>query len=198
MKKRYKNYLIYSLFLLSMGFLGIIFILIKENKDQSIRYAEKIEKLSTRVLLQSHYSGHIKIPENNKLQTVEGDLQYFAKVFSELNLVLYISSNQCNSCMNDAIDKVETYLKNHPEFKYVIISKGFSLRELKLIQTVRGINAEIYSLTNVELSFFKKMDDVQYPYYFTVNKNLEISNIFFPIKSSSILENRYFNKLKSK
>lgn len=169
--------------------------LIRNNKQRSVQHADKIEELRSRVLLQSHYSGHIKIPESNKLKTIDGDLQYFTTVFTKLHLVLFISSSQCNSCINDAIDKVEAYLKEHPEFKYVIISKGFSLRELKLMQVDRNINAQIYALSNKEFAFFNKTDQVHYPYYFVVNKNLEVSNIFFPMKSSSIIEDRYFKQI---
>lgn len=194
--KNHKKHIVFSGFLLMMFVLGLmLFFLIRNKKEQSAQCTTKIEELRARVLLQSRYSGLIKIPENNKLKTIEGDLHYFTTVFSELNLVLYINSNQCDSCINDAINKVETYLKKHPEFKYVIISKGFSLRELKLMQVDRNIGAEIYSLANIELSFFNKMDEVQYPYYFIVNKNLEVSNIFFPIKSSSVLEDRYFKQI---
>ncbi|TWO31561.1 hypothetical protein E1J38_013100 [Seonamhaeicola sediminis] len=194
--KYHKKHIVFRGFLLMMFVLGLmLFFLIRNKKEQSAQCSTEIEGLRSRVLLQSRYSGLIKIPENNKLKTIEGDLHYFTTVFSKLNLVLYINSNQCDSCINDAIDKVENYLKKHPEFKYVIISKDFNLRELKLMQTNRNISTEIYSLTNTELSFFNKMDEVQYPYYFTVNSNLEVSNIFFPIKSSSILEVRYFEQL---
>ncbi|GAL68875.1 hypothetical protein [Jejuia pallidilutea] len=194
--KNHKKHIVFSGFLLMMFVLGLMFFFsIINKKEQSAQCATEIEGLRSRVLLQSRYSGLIKIPENNKLKNIKGSLQCFSIVFPESKLVLYISSNQCDSCINDAIDKVETYLKKHPEFKYVIISKGFSLRELKLMQTDRNINADIYALTNIELSFFNKMDEVHYPYYFVVNKNLEVSNIFFPIKSSSILEDRYFKQI---
>lgn len=196
MIKKQKKYLVYiGLFLISVVLGLTFFFTIRNNKQQSVQYVAKIEELRSRVLLQAHYSGHITIPKNNKLKTIKGDLQYFTTVFLELNLVLYISSNQCNSCINDAIDKVETYLKKHPEFKYVIISKGFSLRELKLMQVDRNINAQIYALSNKEFAFFNKTDQVHYPYYFVVNKNLEVSNIFFPMKSSSIIEDRYFKQI---
>lgn len=198
MIKKKNKYLAYIGLFLTIIVLGITFFyLIKNNNQQSVQYAAKIEKLRSRVLLQSRYSGHVKIPKNNKLKTIKGDLKCFTEVFLELNLVLYISSNQCDSCINDAIDKVETYLKKHPEFKYIIISKDFNLRELKLMQEDRNIHAEIYSLTDIELSFFNKYE-VQYPYYFVVNKNLEVSNIFFPLKSSSILEDRYFKQFRFK
>lgn len=199
MIKKHKKHLAYiGLFLIMIVFGLTLFLFIRSNKQQSVQYLTKIEELRSRVLLQSHYSGHINIPANYRLQNINGDLQYFTTVFSEINLVLYISSNQCDSCINDAIDKVETYLKKHPEFKYVIISKGFNLRELKLMRVDRNIRAEIYSLTNIELSFFNKMNEVQYPYYFVVNKNLEVSNVFFPMKSSSILEDRYFKQFEFK
>ncbi|WP_203257020.1 hypothetical protein [Hyunsoonleella ulvae] len=197
MIKKQKKYLAcFGLFLTSV-ILGLtFFFIIKNKKQESVKHdVAKIEELRSRVLLHSHYSGHVTIPKDNKLKNIKGNLEYFSKVFPESKLVLYISSNQCNSCINDAVNKVETYLKTHPKFKYVIISKGFSLRELKLMQTDRNIGAEIYALTDIELSFFNKMDEVQYPYYFVVNKNLEVSNVFFPIKSSSILEDRYFTKI---
>lgn len=190
---------------IKLAYTGLLFItivlcltffnLIKNNKQQSLKYADTIEELRSRVLLHSRFSGHIEIPENNKLKTIKGDLQYFTKVFSELNIVLYINSNQCDSCINDAIDKVEKYLKKHPEFNYIIISKGFNLRELKLMRANRNIHAEIYSLINNKIAFFNRMDEVQYPYYFLVNKSLEVSNVFFPIKSSSTLEDRYFKQV---
>lgn len=59
----------------------------------------------------------------------------------------------------------------------------------------RNINAEVYSLYSKDFSFFNKMDEVSFPFYFVVDEKLEVSNVFFPMKSSSILEDRYFENI---
>lgn len=195
MKKTEKK-IVFSFFLLIMFVLCLsYFNIIKNHQQQIIEYVNKIERLESRILLQTNYSGHVKIPEKYRIQSITGELKLAKDFFTIQTLVLYISSNQCNSCINDAINKVETYLQKQPEFKYVIISKGFGLRELKLMQTDRNINAKIYSLVTNDFSFFNKMDEVSFPFYFVVDENVEVSNIFFPMKSSSILEDRYFENV---
>jgi len=89
-------------------------------------------------------------------------------------------------------------LIEYPNKEFVIISDGFSLRELKLMKSDRHINVSIYSLIKSKLPFFDKLDEAKYPYYFVVDNNLEVSNVFFPMKSSSIIEKRYFNQFNSK
>lgn len=42
------------------------------------------------------------------------------------------------------------------------------------------------------------MNKALFPYYFTVDNHLEVSNILFPIKPSSVIESRYFEQLMSK
>lgn len=171
------------------------FNLIKSHKQQIVEYDAKMEKLISRMLLQTNYSGYVKIPKEYSVQSITGKSKSVIDIFATKTLALYINSNQCDSCINDAINKIETYLKKHPEFKYMIISKGFNLRELKLMQIDRNINAEIYSFIDSDFSFFKKMDKVQFPFYFVIDQNLEVSNIFFPLKSSSIIEDKYFENI---
>ena len=149
----------------------------------------------SRILLQSRYSGFYKVSKSYKLKTTNGDSKYLSDIISNTTLVLYINSNQCNSCIIDAIDKIESYLKNEPDMEYIIFSSGFSLRELKLKKRDNNLKVSIYSLNNRKNSFFNKMDEVGFPYYFTLNSNLEISNIFFPLKSSTDLEEKYFKSI---
>ena len=160
----------------------------KEDKLKSVK-----EGLMSRVLLQSKYSGFYKISEKYKLKTINGDSKYLTNIVSNTTtLVLYINSNQCNSCIIDAIDKIENYLKTKPKMEYIIFSSGFSLRELKLKKRDYNLKGSIYSLGNEKLSFFNKMEEANFPYYFTINSDLEFSNVFFPFKSSSELEKKYF------
>lgn len=196
MIKKYKKYFISGLVLLSYIILGLFFLKSsKINKLELLKNTDEIESLRSRVLLQSHYSGFFKFSEDYNMDLINEDSKHVVDVFSGLTSVLYISSNQCTSCIDDAIDKMESQIMKYPNLENVIISNGFALRELKLMKTSRNIKAPIYSITNNKISFFNKMDKALFPYYFTVNSNLEVSNIFFPIKSSSILEEQYFKQL---
>ncbi|GAA3560896.1 hypothetical protein [Snuella lapsa] len=184
--------------ILLLALLGFIFFNeFKLTRHLSLKNTDEIENLRSRVLFQSNFSGFFNFSTDYYIQTINGDSKSIVDVFSDLTVVLYISTNQCTSCIDDSIEKIQERLKKHPNLEYIIFSSGFTLRELMLIKTNKKLKASIYSITNNRSHFFNKMDKALFPYYFTVNSNLEVSNIFFPQKSSSILEVRYFERLSS-
>ena len=101
------------------------------NKEDKLKFTKE-EDLMSRVLLQSRYSGFYRILKNYKLKTINGNSKYLKDIISNTTLILYINFNQCNSCIIDAFNKIESYLKNKPNMEYIIFSSGFNLRELKL------------------------------------------------------------------
>ncbi|APY12035.1 hypothetical protein BWZ22_12705 [Seonamhaeicola sp. S2-3] len=188
-----KNWLYIGVLLFMFFFLGSFYIYsLEEYKNVSQKQNDEIVELKSRVLLQSKYSGFFKFPDNYVLQSIEGNSKLVEDVFYDLTIVLYISSRFCDSCIEDSLAKIKNSGK-----KYIIVSNGFSLRELKLIKKEKEISAPMYSIMNNNISFYRNMENASYPYYFTIDEDLEVSNVFFPIKSSTNLEDRYFKQINN-
>lgn len=164
----------------------------EENKE--------IENLMSRVLLQTYYTGNCTLGKESRIRAIgdEGTISPIKDVLIENQVVLYISSSYCNTCVDDAISKMKSFLEKYPRMNFLILASGFSLRELSLIKEDRDINFPIFSVSDDDSSFFKKIRSSNYPFFFTIDKGFNISNIFFPMKKSIILENRYFKQFISK
>lgn len=167
-------------------------------KKNSLKQEEEIENLRSRVLLHSYYSGNYYLSEEFNLADTNGGLKIASEVFKKKSVILYLNSNYCHTCVDDAIAKMRNSKKKYSNIEFVVITRGYSLRELKLMQTNKNIQFPVYSVDNSKSSFLEKMKETPYPFYFVINDDLQVSNIFFPMKSSSILENRYFSQFNSK
>lgn len=177
----------------------MIISLFKKNKEIIIKddyYKGLIESLRDRVLFHSMKSFSYSL-ENVKFKSTNDTSIVGEEILNDKNVVLYIDEGHCMSCIDEYILRLNTASRESESLNFFILSDGIKLRELLLMKNRLGIKVPIYSLLDKkDLIFFNKMSNkTDYPYYFSLDRHLNISDVFFPEKESSVLDKRYFKTL---
>jgi hypothetical protein len=142
----------------------------------------------------SKYSGYFKFPKNYMLESIDGKNVSINDAFDKTRPVLYISSNNCNMCIYEFIKRFNRYYHKKSEIRYAVFANGFNKRELYILKQDHKIHGDVF-VVNDELDFFNTMDKAMNPFYFTINSDLEISNVFFPEKSTLFPDKIYFKNI---
>ncbi|NIJ46624.1 hypothetical protein FHR24_003119 [Wenyingzhuangia heitensis] len=117
-------------------------------------------------------------------------------LFLKLTYVLYIDNlKHCRPCIDTFIETFKKQSLLHPNLNYVLICKNFNEKELDILINDKNLELPIYTITNDKSFFLKMMDETSFPFYFTINNSLDISNVFLPSKKRPELNTIYFNNI---
>lgn len=115
---------------------------------------------------------------------------------NEDKIILYISEEQCNTC----IDSLIVYLKATPLFtekKISIWIKSLNLRYIHWFKEQHKIESELLYKTTPEIE--NKLLDIESPYLFILEKGtMRINSFFIPRKDKPQFTLKYLNGIKKK
>jgi hypothetical protein len=108
-------------------------------------------------------------------------------------LFFYFSEYNCNTCFEGEIRLLQSFYTNG--HFHVIILCAFELEDsFKIFLTINQVHVPIYRVKQEALKL--QLDDYGYPYYFLLNPELIVSDIYIPNKSSPELNKIYLEKIK--
>jgi len=184
-----------------------VFFIICELKNKRIELKTKddierkdiiINSLENTIESLSEYSGYYVFPKEFILRTMNGNNVFMKDIIKRPTLIIYMDQFQCRKCILDAVKEVQyRFNQEFKDLSPIIFVGNSNLREAKAFLESNKIKFNCY-LTNINDSgFLDKMQKASFPYFFLINKNLEVSNIFFPsIITNSFLSKRYFNNIQ--
>jgi hypothetical protein len=82
------------------------------------------------------------------------------------------------------------------DYKFIILVSDESLRSLLHFKNENFINYPIYIIEYDSLSI--PLESLNFPYFFVVDKNFKVTNVFYPLTSMPELTEDYFRVLKNK
>lgn len=176
--------------------------LIYKNKELDRNYQNpidsfKIENLKKKTTIknldffrknneQTKNNENIKLSSLLKLLTVEGDTILTKDAFDKNNVVFRYSFLNCETCYEFEIDFLEKQ-KNLLNDNFSIITYQKTIKDLIYIQErfrKNGIpNVKVYSLLSNDLG--TPIDQLNIPYYFSINPSLKMNNFFVPNQKKS-------------
>lgn len=129
--------------------------------------------------------------ENIALKDSLGNIEFIEDLIGRNNgkiLVCRFSQNYCNSCVESAIElfrkwtasfgiKRILYLGNH--------RNNTILQQEILLYGIPAVN--VYNISSLR----NPVEDVGYPYYFLLDSDMQISNVFFPDKATPQITKDY-------
>lgn len=108
--------------------------------------------------------------------------------------VFRLTTNGCNKCINPQIEFINNCSRSMRDELMIMASFG-SDNEKKLY--LKDKSYECYFLDFVDNeNVLSRLDALFYPYYFILNEDLNISNIFFPLDKADKYTVEYLNLMK--
>lgn len=166
--------------------------------EQIIQQDQLINLLLDRVFVHSDFSGYYKFPENFILNDLSGKEIFIKDTLKKSTMVLFVDKNHCSSCIKESI--IELQERNNSKescTNAILIVRNFHLRELKAFLKVNKIDIPSFIADDAMSVFLDKIQEAMQPAYFLLNRNLEVSKVFFPnFQIESILNDRFFNSVQ--
>ena len=142
--------------------------------------------------IEQNQNENLKLREDVKFISIKGSTVLAKEIFKTTTLVLRYSEFNCKDCIDAEINVI---LKNKDQFvdNICLIAYYMNKRDLfifyKELQK-RGLkNIKMYWLPNNGLNI--PIEKTNMPYYFCINSELVISNVFIPQKDKPKLSNSY-------
>jgi hypothetical protein len=105
--------------------------------------------------------------------------------------ILRINDNNCGLCIEVELEEVLSFKEKMGTNQIAIFATFNTERNLKLmVKGLSGSNIPIYTLPSGELSL--PVDEVNAPYYFTINTAHIVNHTFVPIRGVEALNESYF------
>jgi len=108
-------------------------------------------------------------------------------------LVLHIRPDFCNTCIIEAIEKIEKANQKFGIDNVIVLIQSDYYRQLIQTKSDYGIKNNAFGYKNNEL--FKNLRFVNSPSFFVIKKNFYISNFFIPIEYNSDITYDYFDQI---
>ena len=110
-------------------------------------------------------------------------------------LVCRFSKMHCESCVNFAIQNFRNWVDSIG-IKNVLFLGNYHSNKIfnreKPLYGIQGMN--VYNAFELKIP----AEELGYPYYFILDRNLRISNVFVPDKAAPEITNRYLKNIQSK
>lgn len=187
-------------------------LLIYENRDFDKNYQNlidlfKLENLKNIITItnldyfkynakKTRNNENLKLPSLLKLLTIDGDTILAKDAFDKNNVVFRYSFLNCETCYEFEIDFLEKQ-KDLLNDKFCIITYQKTVKDLIYIQErfrKNGIsNVKVYYLPNNDLG--TPIDQLNIPYYFSINSSLKMNNFFVPNQEKSEYSKIYLKEI---
>lgn len=169
---------------------------IKSNYEENLTKNEeqlKIkEKTHTNLFIVENENENLNLRDDLKLITIEGDTIFAKNAFKSSSIVLRYSVLNCGDCVNAEFKNLEMYAKKFSK-QITIITYYKRIRGLimdyKKLQKQGLDNITMYMLPDNKLDI--PLENHNIPYYFHINPDLRINNVFIPLKEQPRLSEYY-------
>jgi len=159
-----------------------------------------IEALTGRIYLLSDNCCNRQLSAKTSLMDTNNNQIYPEQIINTPKIVFYANKFQCQSCVKEAFKEYIDRIKNRHLGKYaIVLAENYNKREINLMFDSHNFIIPVFILNSSLNSDLNKLGMIGKPYFFYINKNFEISNLWFPhSKIDSLINNDYFNLLYDK
>lgn len=170
----------------------------KKNNEILLSNAErKIENIMERYdisLYQSYRTNGI-ILDDIYLTDTNNEKSKLSKLFINRDIILVcrFSEHHCDECTAYSIIKLINHL-DMLGLKNVVFLGSYENSKHASVITSNYSCVETYNIQSLNIS----VEEIHHPYYFTVDRNLRISDVFIPDRSFPHLTNRYLEIVNNK
>ncbi|WP_111310036.1 hypothetical protein [Confluentibacter sediminis] len=182
-----------GLFIVFIFFYIFLYFKYKAVNDKLIFTTNSLENTEQLIELYSDFSGYYQFRKDYKITSINNNSLFLEDLIKKQTVVLFIDEFNCDSCVIDAISKME-YATNgllHLDLDYIIFASGYNMRNLRLLVSNKKVKTPVFKIEE-DSPFIRKMKKSERPFFFILDKNLEVSSIIFPQKNKiNKLENRY-------
>lgn len=153
-------------------------------ENQLVKYYSKLENKTNNIVLDDFLVVNEQKDTLNISQLVDSEKLIYR--FSELH---------CDVCVINEFKNLKESLTQKELQNVVILSSYNNLRNLYIFKRINSLkNFEVYNVVNNVIGNFE-IEELGYPYFFCLNRNLIINNSFIPNKNDDQRTINYLNKI---
>ncbi len=132
----------------------------------------------------------------NKLVLIEnnGCSQILDSIIDEAKLIFRYSNLHCHSCIDKQLDLLNRYTDSIDDGRIILFAYYQNVRDRFLFTRSNHIRFNTYSVKSLDIPF----EELQFPYFFVLDKNLKINDSFLPTKEDTMLTINYLSIISSK
>ena len=166
---------------------------IEENNEQ-LDTVKDFEKLKVVISLMIRNS-ELNIKNNFSVTDSSGKSISFSKLIRDKKVLVFrYSQLSCTSCVDVQLQRLEQFAKRIGFDRVIVLTTYTSIKELNMYKKVNNLSFDMY---NIPIGTLKtEMELSNTPYFFTVNINKHIENIFIPIKTIPELTEEYYSHIE--
>lgn len=170
------------------------FLLFNNNskKEETNVYLNSLKSVYEDKFIVEKQNENLKLDKNLKLLTVDGDSVLVKDIFNNNKIVLKYSLLNCGACI-DAEYQVLRELSKNFDNELCIIAYYDRVRDLigdyKKLKEIGLDEVTIYLIPDDKLGV--PLDKQNIPYYFLIDNDLTMTNLFIPMKESPKLSINY-------
>ncbi|MBX2964724.1 MAG: hypothetical protein KF845_01170 [Cyclobacteriaceae bacterium] len=172
------------------------------NQEFALKNSEELlittkENFHQSLLWQLKYEGY-SVNQSTKLITPD-DLNYQLKnwIGSEIKLIYRITDKSCDVCFDKITEKLKGASNLIGWDNIVVILPIKELRKTIAAFKEQQINARIFAV-NEELALGIPLETSSSPFFFIINKELTVKNLFIPHKNGAELTEAYLAEMSYK
>lgn len=182
-----------------------LFFIIIFSLFQNIRIDKEIKSIEKKVEIVDNRNNILKdaliemsflftssLPEIVKLN--DGTFVDFENVVLNKTVVFRFFENSCSPCVRRELSNVRNMLIK--KIPIIIIASFSSERKLKAILSEYSINTTVYNLDKTSF-VLKECDQLSKAYYFILDENMKVNNLFIPLQSEDDLSDVYCDYVES-
>lgn len=206
MKKYVKTYKLIAVFLLLINILLLIILTYEKTKifemskfnqqsnDSIIDLKGKNKILHQDIALMLEFQ--FRTIDSNVILYDENNIKTSLKQLcnKKPKLIFKYSTLNCNVCVDEQIKLLKKETEIIGVENVIIITDYKTTRELYQFRRMNQIDIKIYNLMNYEITRIDK----NLPYYFVLNSNSSISQLFIPIKNENVFIFQYFKEINNR
>lgn len=189
--------------------LGLIVIFLSIEKYRTkVLSQNKVELLKKRSDIQKSlsfmrdYYLELSIENNGKpldkfIEINDGkkNISTFEGIVNSKKLVFRYTELHCDVCVDKQIEAIKKISKKIGKKNIIILTEYENLKNLIIFKRLNSLSIPIFNLQN---KFNLPIEELDSPYYFVVDKDFVIKDLFIPIKEIENYTNKYLNIIYKK
>ncbi|WP_320935182.1 hypothetical protein [Bacteroides nordii] len=194
----WSKYIIY--FLLGVNILLLInfHMLDIANSKERVLLTDKVNRLSLEnfILQESTIlpiQGRCFLNPQMRLYSEQGDSLCLMDIKKKRRtLVLRYSAHSCSTCVADLLGLIKSFIQENHNIEILLFTTFQTNEEMKKLYHINRFLPDIYNVYSMDLPMEKEL----VPYFFLLDEDLRVLDIFIPHKELPHLTKRYLDKIK--
>ena len=151
----------------------------------------KLLKMENTLLIENILRQYEKCCTMNDLKLFDGERNFYLSEILDENckLVVWFSDQQCSSCIDFVIEELVKSYEKILEGKLIVI--GSFRNKRSYMEFVKNKQMPFCVYGEMESLFDMNIEE-EIPSMFLLNKNMEMRNVFYPMKEIPFMVNQYF------